>query len=383
MSTIQKKKKITKLKAITALSGILLAGGAVGYALYRKNKLKKVEKMIESSGLKLDNLQYVGQGMMNGLYYSGYDRSKDKWYLLKYIANPTINKEITERTAVLYKIFKYTNLEKIKSCSNTLILPVDKIEYENETYIVYEPGHEKIKYSLFGRISDSSIYGRNDPPSNKDIKLIYTLCVSVYCLHSWGVAHRAINPTSFVFNVLNDVFLMPSLETCNSTFLGYCHNPDISLQTEMVLFTPPEILVKMKNSSFNTTFNEAKKMDVWGLGVTIYLYLFRYFPYNFLKVTYFDWQNMYSNNKEQRDESSEKIVKYLNELKSLNKDIRLFRQIPDLRYPEFHDLLQGMLELNPKKRFSMDEVMKRIASPKFNNSFKDTLKLLEKNKLFN
>lgn len=382
MSNIQKKKQ-TKLKLAVALSGLALTGGAIGYALHRRNKLKKIEKILEEKGLKLDSLKPVGQGFMNGLYYSGYSSSENKWYLLRYDQDPTINKGIYERTSILYKIFNYTNIEKMKSCSNNLLLPVNKINYDNQAFIVYEPGYEQIKFSFFGKVANSSIYGKNYPPSDKDIQLMYSLCSSVYCLHFWGVAHRGINPTSIFITVLNKIFLAPSLETCNSTFLGYCHNPKLHLQSDMVLFTPPEILLKIKNNSFTTTFNEAKKMDIWSLGVTLYLYFFRKFPY-FDKLNYFDWENMYSDNEEFRLKSSERISAYLNNLKTFDKETRIFKGIYGLKkYPEFHDFLQGLLELNPKKRFTIAEVIKRISKPEFAVSFRETLKILERNKLFN
>jgi len=376
---VQKKNRESLLHWAAAITGGAAVAAVVGVALYKRNKTKRVQEMVKEEGLQIDRPQRVGQGFMNGLYYSGVDKITKEWYLFKYAENTASENKIYEKSSVLYKVFNRTDLAS-KDCSKMLILPTNKKIDAKDTVIIYKTPNPIVK-SLFGEVAKSSFYEAKHPPSDKDVNLIYRICSAIYCLHSWGVAHRHVSPMSIVIDTLNEVFLLPSVETCNSTFLGYCHNPMLSLYPDMLFFTPPEIRVKVKDSKVKTSFNEAKRMDVWGLGVTIYLYLFGRFPYDAGKMTYITWGNMHSTNPMIRQEGVYKYEKYMNDVKTLDKNTRLFKPVT-LESSYFHDLLQGMLELDYRKRFTSENIVKRLKDPKFAQSFKDTVQILEKNLIF-
>jgi serine/threonine protein kinase len=367
---------------LMAITGVAAVAAPVAYALYKRSKAAKVKEMIKEEGLQVGKLQRVGQGHMNGLYYSGIEKTTGEYLLFRYAENTDNENQIFENSAILYKIFNNTNLAS-KDCSKMLILPVDKKIKDNEYMIIYKTLQPIVK-SLFGQVAKSSIYEANSAPSDADVNWIFRMCSAINCLHSWGVAHRNITPISFVIDIHKNIFLLPSIETCNSTFLGYCHNPVLVIYPNMRIFTPPEMLIKLRagDSQIKTTFNEAKKLDIWGLGVILYLYLFGKFPYGGSKLTYFDLQNMYSENVFVRQASGKKFEKYINDIKTLDKNIRLFNTVT-LASSCFHDLLQGMLELDHKKRITANDMVRQLKNSQFAKSFKDTVKILEKNQVFN
>jgi calcium/calmodulin-dependent protein kinase I len=192
---------------------------------------------------------------------------------------------------------------------------LDFFEEEKFFYVVLEflPGGE-----LFERIVKKSFYNEKEA---RDV--VRTVCLGMKYCHDRGIAHRDLKPENLLLTTANDDaivkiadfgFAKRSCGVGSSLLETHCGTP---------VFMAPEIL---RNQSYSLA------VDMWSIGVITYILLGGYPPF----------QESNTN--------------------------RLFKKIVNGRYefPEQYwggvsdsakDLIRGLLQVDPKTRFSVDDVL--------------------------
>ena len=197
--------------------------------------------------------------------------------------------------------------------------------------------------------------------------IVYQITFSIYILHSNNIIHNDIKPTNILINNEGGV----SLYGFNSAvFEGEeCYEYTLT-------YSPPEIL--------NGNIKADKKMDMWGLGIIILeLYLKKYqifkneniqdkkeqlefilSKYNIKGNNSIDEYKKILNNEDNNKNNYKIDNKILDEIKDKDKDAI--------------DLINNLLSLNPKDRFTAEQVLNSeyLKDFKGTNSF-DNKKIIE------
>lgn len=108
----------------------------------------------------------------------------------------------------------------------------------------------------------------------------------------------------------------------------------------------PEILMMLKSQDVEE-FDE-KKADIWALGVTLFQSLFLRLPFEGKYASYSDpWFNLIFEGRFKEFWSIPEVAKIWRFLESQE----------GCKRPELENLLEGMLEVDPLKRFSVADVV--------------------------
>ena len=136
-----------------------------------------------------------------------------------------------------------------------------------------------------------------------------------YC-HSFGVCHRDLKPE----NILFDVF--PRVKVSDFGLCGYLSN-EIMMQTfcGSPCYCSPECLCKVKY--------DGRLADVWSLGVILFTMLTSENPWNINNTSIM-----------------------------LHQILKGLYQIPEYVSDLAKDLIKSMLKVNPRERFTMEQVLK-------------------------
>ena len=196
--------------------------------------------------------------------------------------------------------------------------------------------------------------------------VVYQITFSIYILHSNNIVHNDIKPTNILINNEGGV----SLYGFNSAVFE-----DEECYEYTFTYSPPEILIG--------NIKADKKMDMWGLGVIILeLYLKKYqifkneniqdkkeqlefilSKYNIKENNLIDEYKKILNNEENNKNKYKIDNIILEEIKDKDKDAI--------------DLINNLLSLNPKDRFSAEQVLdsEYLKDFKGTNSFDNKIKV--------
>ena len=137
------------------------------------------------------------------------------------------------------------------------------------------------------------------------------ICIGLNTMHSCGIAHLDIKPENIMYDIKKNIPYIGDFGTC----YYFQENRKCSSIRGTKLYSPPEYT---KGKSF-----DPRKSDIYSLGVTLHILLTGCYPYNVVV-----------------DVGKRKVILD----SSLSDDCK--------------HLLERMLRDNPKKRISLDEVMK-------------------------
>lgn len=155
--------------------------------------------------------------------------------------------------------FEHPNIIKLYEC------------IENDTYIGLV-----IDYAPNGTLDD--IIFQNSRPNVETIINNYFLpiCYAVKTLHKYNIIHRDIKPENIL--IKGDTPLLADF--------GFAQDlnkdPIINDTRGTVQFVPPEVLIpkKIKLNNGEKTYKIGLPSDVWAIGVTLYIILFKKFPFD-------------------------------------------------------------------------------------------------------
>ncbi|CAI2383695.1 unnamed protein product [Moneuplotes crassus] len=175
----------------------------------------------------------------------------------------------------------------------------------------YLPGGELKKY----------LFNRENPCSEDEVKKIaFCLISAISDIHSHNIIHCDLKLENILLEDKNDPFSLKIIDFGVSGILTHISKEHLKAGT--LLYSAPEVLSK-KQKNFDP------KIDVWSLGVIIYILLTKEFP--FCEKTEFDtFKSIISD-----------PLKFPNTL-TLTKEVR--------------HLLSKMLDKNPKTRYSLENI---------------------------
>ena len=160
------------------------------------------------------------------------------------------------------------------------------------------------------------------------------ICIGLKSLHSCNIAHLDIKPENIMMDLKTITPYIGDYGCC----YNFTHNKKCSLIGGTEIFHPPEY-------ASSDPYNPLKS-DVFSLGVTLHLMLTGYYPYDI-----------------EEDVNKRKIF--------IDDDIS----------PFCRNLLFKMLQTNPKKRISLDEVMNHpwVTNAKKQSKFRKVTHSISKN----
>lgn len=191
-------------------------------------------------------------------------------------------------------------------------------------------------------------YGGNDYLSNKDLIkwIIYQIAFGLYFLHSNNIIHNDIKPSNILIDQRGGVTI------CDFGSATYKYEDSFSYTR---YYASPEFL-----NDVNLTRDE--KSDMWALGVIL--------------VELHLKKNCYFKDINNEEKSNENQLRYILKQSGINENIDkslikelinsenskniLFKieEIEKINDPDAVDLIQHLLRLNPKERYTAEQVLK-------------------------
>lgn len=244
-------------------------------------------------------IEKIGVGTY-GRVYLAYDKKNKKKFAIKVInkSKSSYSNEITILKEIKHK--NIVSLCEIINCEN-----------ENQMYVIlnYIDGNIIIQ-----KQNDNTYIKLPKCKIKKYIKLI--TCGLKY-LHNHKIIHRDIKPENLMVNKKDNVFIID---------FGISEILDDDMMTTKksgtLLFTPPEIFLGIEK-------NFGPPIDIWSFGVTVFIMLYGYYPFN---------GNSF-------EEISNEII---------NKNV-IF---PDYANEIEIDLITKFLKKNPQERISLSDIRK-------------------------
>eukprot|EP01038_Epipyxis_sp_PR26KG_P012564 gene12564-16850_t len=169
---------------------------------------------------------------------------------------------------------------------------------------------------LFDRITQRTFYNEKDARS-----LVYTILSTIKHIHDMDIVHRDLKPENLLMTSKDD---NGSIKLVDFGFAVKAVGNTITGQRGTLQYMAPEILEKK-------TYGKA--VDMWAFGVIFYILLSGRSPF--------------------RHEEPKKL---LNEISDIEPSI-IFKNLPTVTF-DAKDLIMGLLEYNPARRFTVDQVLK-------------------------
>ncbi len=233
---------------------------------------------------------------------------------------------------MMKKLDKYDILSNIKFYDSGIGLLTKDGLTEKRKYIIMEYGSEenllkKVKKTPNGFSEDSGKY------------MLYEIVEAVKSLHKIGITHRDIKPDNMFFVGEGQNMKLKLCDFGLSTVFKDEKYVKIYLNEHVgtPAFVAPEII---KHKSY-----DGEKIDVFSIGVTIFSLLTKKIPFQACKNNYELTQTLY------RYITKRKITKYWYILEH-SKEVNL-KPLSD----DFKELFIKMVESNPKKRITLDEIL--------------------------
>ena len=233
---------------------------------------------------------------------------------------------------MMKKLDKYDILSNIKFYDSGIGLLTKDGLTEKRKYIIMEYGSEenllkKVKKTPNGFSEDSGKY------------MLYEIVEAVKSLHKIGITHRDIKPDNMFFVGEGQNMKLKLCDFGLSTVFKDEKYVKIYLNEHVgtPAFVAPEII---KHKSY-----DGEKIDVFSIGVTIFSLLTKKIPFQACKNSYY-------------------ILEH-------NKEVNL-KPLSD----DFKDLFIKMVESNPKKRITLDEIMDSKWMKDIKNASKEYLEML-------
>ena len=231
-------------------------------------------------------------------------------------------KELSENGENMKKILYETDLmKKLNHPNITKILEV----FEDDDYILIS-----MEYINGGNLF--SFVKKRRKLSEKTAKYLFKqIILGIQHIHSHKIVHRDIKLENILIDLNNNIkicdFGIGKILTYKKQLLyDKCGTP---------MYMAPEILLSSKNHGY-----EGYPVDIWSAGISLYIMLSGTLPFN-----------LKNNENSSMDESSENNIEL--QYSIINNDPKYIEKISD----EARDLLKGLLNKNPNKRLTIDQIL--------------------------
>jgi MAP/microtubule affinity-regulating kinase len=231
-------------------------------------------------------------------------------------------KELDENGENMKKILYETDLmKKLNHPNITKILEV----FEDDDYILIS-----MEYINGGNLF--SFVKKRRKLSEKTAKYLFKqIILGIQHIHSHKIVHRDIKLENILIDLNNNIkicdFGIGKILTYNKQLLyDKCGTP---------MYMAPEILLSSKNHGY-----EGYPVDIWSAGISLYIMLSGTLPFN-----------LKNNESSSMDESSENNIEL--QYSIINNEPKYIEKISD----EARDLLKGLLNKNPNKRLTIDQIL--------------------------
>jgi len=231
-------------------------------------------------------------------------------------------KELSENGENMKKILYETDLmKKLNHPNITKILEV----FEDDDYILIS-----MEYINGGNLF--SFVKKRRKLSEKTAKYLFKqIILGIQHIHSHKIVHRDIKLENILIDLNNNIkicdFGIGKILTYKKQLLyDKCGTP---------MYMAPEILLSSKNHGY-----EGYPVDIWSAGISLYIMLSGTLPFN-----------LKNNENSSMDESSENNIEL--QYSIINNDPKYIEKISD----EARDLLKGLLNKNPNKRLTIEQIL--------------------------
>ena len=231
-------------------------------------------------------------------------------------------KELDKNGENMKKILYETDLmKKLNHPNITKILEV----FEDEDYILIS-----MEYINGGNLF--SFVKKRRKLSEKTAKYLFRqIILGIQHIHSHKIVHRDIKLENILIDLNNNIkicdFGIGKILSYNRQLLyDKCGTP---------MYMAPEILLSSKNHGY-----EGYPVDIWSAGISLYIMLSGSLPFN-----------LKNNESSSMDESSENNIEL--QYSIINNEPKYIEKISD----EARDLLNGLLNKNPNKRLTIDQIL--------------------------
>ena len=231
-------------------------------------------------------------------------------------------KELDENGENMKKILYETDLmKKLNHPNITKILEV----FEDDDYILIS-----MEYINGGNLF--SFVKKRRKLSEKTAKYLFKqIILGIQHIHSHKIVHRDIKLENILIDLNNNIkicdFGIGKILTYKKQLLyDKCGTP---------MYMAPEILLSSKNHGY-----EGYPVDIWSAGISLYIMLSGTLPFN-----------LKNNENSSMDESSENNIEL--QYSIINNDPKYIEKISD----EARDLLKGLLNKNPNKRLTIEQIL--------------------------
>eukprot|EP01080_Neovahlkampfia_damariscottae_P004704 gene4704-8288_t len=281
-----------------------------------------------------------------GVVVSAYDKKNEKYVAIKKNLNvfeldPELQKRILRELKIMEHFDHHENVISLVD-----LIPPKDFDSFKDVYIVMD---------LMDGDFKSIIRGKNPQPlDDGGVKyFLYQLLRGVKYVHSANVLHRDIKPSNILLNKEMDV------KICDFGLSRGVDMDDPTMSTQYVAtrwYRAPELIMMWEKCS--------KEIDVWSIGC-VFFELLQDIPRRpvFPGKNYLNQLDLIleftGTPKEEDILACDKAKFYLKKLPlKLKKQITSHPSIPKNANPIALDLLEKMLQWNPKKRITIEEAMK-------------------------
>ena len=230
---------------------------------------------------------------------------------------------------------KSQNMKKILYESNLM----KKLNHPNITKILEMFEDEKFFLIIMEYINGGNLFSfvkKRRKLSEKTAKFLFRqIILGIQHMHSKNIVHRDIKLENILIDLNNNIKICDFgisliLNSLSDILFDHCGTP---------MYIAPEILLSNENKGYL-----GPPVDIWSAGIALYIMLSGNLPFNITDISY-DIDNDIKCNDLKNNISLQYNI--------LNKHPKNIENISDLA----QDLLNGILNKNPQKRLTVDEVL--------------------------
>ena len=214
-----------------------------------------------------------------------------------------------------------------------------KLNHQNITKILETFEDEQYYFIIMEYINGGNLFSyvkKRRKLSEKVAKFIFRqIILGIQHIHSQLIVHRDIKLENILIDMNNNIKICDFgigivLSSENQPLYSHCGTP---------VYIAPEIILSTKEKGYN-----GFPVDIWSAGIALYIMISGKLPFN-LNESYNDFDNLDEDNSKGKN----KKLKY----EIIHKEPKYLENISD----ELRDLLKGLLNKDPKKRLTCEEIL--------------------------
>ena len=227
-----------------------------------------------------------------------------------------------------------------------------KLNHQNITKILETFENEQFYFIIMEYINGGNLFSyvkKRRKLSEKVAKFLFRqIILGINHIHSNLIVHRDIKLENILIDMNNNIKICDFgigiiLSSEDQKLYSHCGTP---------MYIAPEIILSTKEKGY-----KGFPVDIWSAGIALYIMVSGRLPFNFDESPN-DFGVMDKNN----NINKEKNIKLKNEI--INKEPKLLENISD----ELRDLLKGLLNKDPAKRLTCEQILKHPWLSNINSS---------------